>query len=346
MVNISCGKARICVKICRNGGEKAERSTANFAVNLVTRNRRPAVVRRRPCQSSNCSGTVEAACYERCVGYSGFSWIKSSKHTFTAALSGDRCFCGVIIRSSINAARGDAAVIITDHDPSFLVDSCIKEIEQIAAGSTAADSAALDRIARRDVLSAPRHAAIKRCCHIEIPHAGEVSRGACLSVSAMKVSPTSFAAEEGERCAAGITSYHLGKYSVEDGAAINNCSTYVCVFAPSYSLVCGYGNMRVAVICLIAEIQRAVGRNSDRRVALGLVAAICRGAALAITGRRAHRKYRPRDAIVVRPDNGLLAGFVERQGPAASFIGNVNCAVRRNLDVAMQSGACGNGEHW
>src|SRR6266446_8177955 len=104
--------------------------------------------------------------------------------------------------------------------------------------------------------------------------------------------------------------------------------------------------MRVAVVCLVAEIQRAVGRDSDRWVALGLVAAIGGIIFLAIALVGANQTYAPGQSIVLRDSDGLLTGLVEWKYPAASLVRHVDGSVsRRHFHVAVQTGAVGDCEH-
>src|SRR2546430_14354077 len=107
------------------------------------------------------------------TGTGGLSGIKCGEHSPAAALASDSCFGRKVVGAAANTTRGNAPVIVTDDNATFFVDRHIKEIEQVAAGSATADAAALDRIARRNVLSAPGHAAIKRRSDIEKPNTGE-----------------------------------------------------------------------------------------------------------------------------------------------------------------------------
>src|SRR5438034_5113797 len=264
-----------------------------------------------------------------------------------AALACDHAFGGEVVRSAADAGGANAAIFVADDNPPFLVDSSIEEVEEVAAGASIANAAALDGIAWSDVLGRPGLTAVKRSSFVEIPHTWKRrSRTAIFTVAAVKVSSACFAAKECEGRAPGITSYHFGEYSVEHRSAINHYRTDIGVANPGKSLVVRHGDVWVAVIGLITEIQRAVGRDSDRWVALGLVAAIGGIVFLAITTRARDDSDVPGYAIVLRDSDGLLTGLVEWKYPAASLVRHVDGSVsRRHLHVAVQTGAIGDCEH-
>src|SRR5207245_3838698 len=92
----------------------------------------------------------------------------------SACLTSDCGLRGEIIRPAINAGRRHATVIVANENAAFLVHPCVHEIEQVAAGTAAADSTTLSWIARRDVLRNPSLAAIISDGDVEIPDAGKI----------------------------------------------------------------------------------------------------------------------------------------------------------------------------
>src|SRR5207247_9851233 len=143
-------------------------------------------------------------------------------------------------------------------------ESGIEEVEHVAAGACIANAAALDGIAWSDVLGRPGLTAVKRSSYVEIPHTWKRrSRTASFTVAAVKVGSACFATKECEGRAPGITSYHFGEYSVEHRAAINHYRTDIGVANPGKSFVVRHGDVRVAVVGLITEIQSAVRRDSE-----------------------------------------------------------------------------------
>src|SRR5439155_26851843 len=159
-------------------------------------------------------------------------------------------------------------------NPPFLVDGSIEKVEQVTACSAIADTTTLDRIPRCYILRRPSLSAVKSSSDIEKPHTWKRWRRTTIfAVSAMKVGSACFAAKECKGRARGITSYDGGKYSVEHRSATNNRSTYICILAPSHALVGFYGDVRVVVIGLVAEIHSPVGADAGGWGAHGLLAA-------------------------------------------------------------------------
>src|SRR5438132_103773 len=155
-----------------------------------------------------------------------------------AALACDHAFGGEVVRSAIDAGGANAAIFVADKDAAFFVDSGVEEVEEVAAGASIANAAALDGIAWCYILRRPSLSAVKSSSDIEKPHTWKRWRRTTIfAVSAMKVGSACFAAKEGKGRAPGITSHDCGKYSVEHRSAINNRSTYICILAPSHALV-------------------------------------------------------------------------------------------------------------
>src|SRR5438093_2197219 len=265
-----------------------------------------------------------------------------------AALACDHAFGGEVVRSAIDAGGANAAIFVADKDAAFFVDSGIEEVEEVAAGASIANAAALDGIAWCYILRRPSLTAVKRSSYVEIPHTWKRrSRTAILTVTAVKVSSSGFAAEKRKGSAERITSYYCRKYSVNNRPAIDHYRTDIGVANPDKSFVMRHGDVRVAVIGLITEIQRAVRRYPDRWVALGLVAAIGGIVFLAITTRARDDSDVPGYAIVLRHHDRLLARFVEGKYAAAAFVWHIHGAVSgRDFDVPVQPRPISDCKHW
>src|SRR5438128_1818441 len=264
-----------------------------------------------------------------------------------AASACDHAFGREVVRSATDAGRANAAIFVADDNPTFFVDSGIEEVEEVAAGASIANAAPLDGIAWSDVLGRPGLTAVKRSSYVEIPHTWKRrSRTAIFTVAAVKVSSRGFAAEKRKGSAKRVTSYYCRKYSVNNRPAIDHYRTDIGVANPVKSFVMRHGDVRVAVIGLITEIQRAVSRYPDRWVARGLMTAIGGIVFLAITSRARDDSNVPGYAIVLRHHDRLLARFVECNYPAASLVGHVDGSVsRRHFDAPVQTGAISDGEH-
>src|SRR5438093_5182530 len=181
-----------------------------------------------------------------------------------AALACDHAFGGEVVRSAIDAGGANAAIFVADENAAFLVDGSIEKVEQVAACAAIANAAALDGIAWSDVLGRPGLATVKRSSYVEIPHTWKRrSRTAIFTVAAVKVSSRGFAAEKRKGSAERVTSYYCRKYSVNNRPAIDHYRTDIGVANPGKSFVMRHGDVRVAVVGLITEIQRAVGRDSE-----------------------------------------------------------------------------------
>src|SRR5206468_8099395 len=155
-----------------------------------------------------------------------------------AALACDHAFGGEVVRSTIDAGGANAAIFVADKDAAFFVDSGIEEVEEVAAGASIANAAALDGIAWCYILRRPSLTAVKRSSYVEIPHTWKRrSRTAIFTVAAVKVGSACFAAKECEGRAPGITSYHFGEYSVEHRAAIDHYRTDIGIANPGKSFV-------------------------------------------------------------------------------------------------------------
>ena len=151
----------------------------------------------------------------------------------------------------------------------------------------------------------------------------------------MKVRSTCFATKESKGGSAGITCDNGRKYGVKHRSAINNCGADICVTNPGESFIVGDGNVWVTIICLITKIQGAVGGDSNRWIAFGLMTPIGGIVFLAIAGRAWNGSDAPSDAVVLRHDDGLLTRFVEGKGSAAAFVRHIDRPVRPNFDVTV-----------
>src|SRR5206468_1428381 len=105
-----------------------DRVRADFAIDLITSDGCATVVWRRPGQSRAVAGGVTTSSRNGRAGKHRLSRIKSCNHSLPAALPCNCCFGGEVIIAAVKTARGNAAIIVTDQDSTFLVDSRVKEI--------------------------------------------------------------------------------------------------------------------------------------------------------------------------------------------------------------------------
>ena len=173
VIHVASGKGGVSVVGQRNSSDKREGAAVYTPVDVVASDGRAAVVRRWPIQCRRAVGVDDARCHWR-AWLCRLGRIKSSEHAHPSALARDDAFGSEVIRSAVDAGGAYAAIIVTDHDAAFLVDRGIVEVEEVAAGTALTDTAALNRITRRDILRRPSRTTVECRRDIQIPNAGEV----------------------------------------------------------------------------------------------------------------------------------------------------------------------------
>src|SRR5262249_42966327 len=159
----------------------------------------------------------------------------------------------------------------------------VEKVEQVAAsrGGAVTDTAALDWVVRRNVLRDPGIAAVERVGDIQIPDAFERSGvtvriiARSLADAAMIIDAAGCRSKKGERGAVRISCDYRGEDDVIDSAGrraayIRRVNADIDRGRPVYASIVRNRNSRMSILRLHAHVNRSVGCDADRRVAITL----------------------------------------------------------------------------
>src|SRR5437879_10102113 len=227
----------------------------------------PAVVWRRPVYRGRSVLIGRASGLWR-TRHSRYGRVKGGEHTHSAALSRNHSLGGKIIRSAIDTGGANAAIFVADQDAAFLIDGGIVEVEEIAAGTALTDTAALNRITGRDILSGPSLATVECSRDIQIPDASEVCTVSTVrSLSTIPISARSFGTVECKCGAIRITGHRCRERGVQHWPAVYHGGADIGRRRPIQALIVRYRNHWVPVGGLIPKIDGAVRSDTNRRIA-------------------------------------------------------------------------------